>query len=186
VDQVERGAVVGGAAVRVGEAVGHLARDEQGELGREAQLLAPHHVQGAAQITTLDVLDGEEVLVADAPDLEDLRDVDVLELDGDLGLVDEARDELLVLGEVGQHLLDHAQLLEAGQAVLGEEDLTHPAAREALDQEVATEHLGQRRVDLGDRPRGVGSAPSEELLVHGDGHVPLAYPFMTCDSVDFW
>ena len=56
----------------------------------------------AAQVAALDVLEREEVLVADAADLEDLRDVDVLELDRDLRLVDEARDELRVGGEVRQ------------------------------------------------------------------------------------
>jgi hypothetical protein len=96
-----------------------------------------------AQVATLDVLEREEVLVADPPDLEDLRDVDVLELDRDLGLVHEPRDELLVLREVGQDLLDHRELLEPGQAVLGEEDLAHAAARQALDQQVAPENLRQ-------------------------------------------
>ena len=97
----------------------------------------------AAQIAALDVLEREEVLVADATDLEDLRDVDVLELDRDLRLVDEARDELRVGGEVRQHLLDHRELLEPGEAVLREEDLAHAAARQTLDEQVAPEHLGQ-------------------------------------------
>jgi hypothetical protein len=72
-------------------------------------------VRADAQIAALEVLEKrEEVLVADPADLEHLGDVDVLQLDRDLRLVDEPRDELLVLGQARQHLLDHAQLLEAG------------------------------------------------------------------------
>ena len=99
----------------------------------------------AAQVAALDVLEREEVLVADAADLEHLRDVDVLQLDRDLRLVDEPRDELRVGGEVRQHLLDDGELLEPGEAVLREEDLAHAAARQPLDQQVAPEDLRQAR-----------------------------------------
>ena len=58
-------------------------------------LLLAEQRERAAQVAALDVLEREEVLVADAADLEDLRDVDVLQLDRDLRLVDEPRDELL-------------------------------------------------------------------------------------------
>ena len=54
----------------------------------------------ATQIASLDVLDREEVLAVDLADLEDRGDVGVLQLDGDLRLVDEALDELLVGDEV--------------------------------------------------------------------------------------
>jgi hypothetical protein len=139
--------------VGVGQAVGHLAGDEQRELGREPSALAGEHRQRPSEIAAVDVLEGEEVLVADPADLEHLGDVDVLQLDRDLGLVDEARDELRVLGQARQHLLDHAQLLEAGQAVLGEEDLAHATARQPLDQQVPAEHRGQP--DVGQARPGV-------------------------------
>ena len=102
VDEVDQRAVVAGTAMRVGEAVGELATDEQREIDRQALLAVTEEPESAAQVTTLDVLEREEVLVADPADLEDLRDVDVLQLDRDLCLVDEARDELLVGGEVRQ------------------------------------------------------------------------------------
>jgi hypothetical protein len=105
--------------VRVGEAVGDLAGDEQRDVGGDALTALLQDAQRPPEVAALDVLDGEEVLVADAPDLEDLGDVDVLQLDRDLRLVDEARDELLVLREMRKDLLDDAELLEAGQAVLG-------------------------------------------------------------------
>src|SRR5436190_23399731 len=95
----------------------------------------------APEVAALDVLEREEVLVPDAADLEHLRDVDVLELDRDLRLVDEPRDERRVRGEVREDLLDHRELLEAREAVLRQKDLAHAAARESLHEQVPNEHL---------------------------------------------
>src|SRR5690606_22330518 len=115
-----------------------------------------------------------------AADLEHLRDVDVLQLDRDLRLVDEPRDELLVGGEVRQHLLDHRELLEPGKPVLGEKDLAHTAARQALHEQVAPEYLWQVGIDSAERPglpvvRGglqrstilTRSAPATSMLARG-------------------
>ena len=143
VHEVERGTVVARAAVRIGEPVREFATDEQREVDREALLALAEQAERATQVAAFDELEREEVLVADATDLEDLRDVDVLELDRDLSLVDEARDELCIGREVREHLLDHTELLEAGEAMLREENLSHTAPRETLDQEVPTEHLWQ-------------------------------------------
>ena len=100
----------------------------------------------AAQVAALDVLDGEEVLAVDAADLVDLGDVDVVELDGDLRLIDEADDEVVVGGELRQDFLDDDKLFEAGDlADLGEKDLAHAAARQALEQEESTKCDGKFR-----------------------------------------
>ena len=129
--------------MRVREAVGELAADEQREIDGRALAAARQQPERAAQIAALDVLEREEVLVADATDLEHLRDVDVLQLDRDLCLVDEAADEVAIGAEVREDLLDDRELLEAGEAVFCEEDLPHPAAREPLHQQIAPEHLRQ-------------------------------------------
>ena len=102
--------------------------------------------QRPAQIAAVDILECEEVLVADPSDLEDLCDVDVLQLDRDLRLVDEPRDELLVGHEVRQDLLDHRELLEPCESVLGEENLSHSAARQPLDKQVPPEYLREARI----------------------------------------
>src|SRR5439155_21557416 len=60
--------------------------------------------------------------------------------------IDEPRDELLVGHQVRQDLLDHRELLEPGQPVLGEEDLAHAAARQPLDKEISTEYLWEARI----------------------------------------
>src|SRR5262249_6678112 len=46
-------------------------------------------VEDAAQIFTVNELEGDEVGVLDFAEIEDLADVGVVELDGDLGFVDE-------------------------------------------------------------------------------------------------
>jgi hypothetical protein len=73
--------------VGVGEPVRELARDEQREIDRQALVSVSEHRERAAQIASVDVLEGEEVLVANPADLEDLGDIDVRQLDRDLGLV---------------------------------------------------------------------------------------------------
>src|SRR5678815_6113100 len=143
---MQRRAIGGRAPVRIGQPVGQLARDEQREIDGQSLAAMGEQRERAAQVAAIDVLEREEVLVTDAADLEDLRDVYVLELDRDLGLVDESRDELLVGRQVLQHLLDHRELLEPGEPVLGKEDLPHAAARQALDEQVPAEHLGQARI----------------------------------------
>jgi len=53
-----------------------------------------------AEVAPVHVLQGDEVAVVDFAEIEDLRDVGVVQLDGDLRLVDEHRDELFVLSDV--------------------------------------------------------------------------------------
>jgi len=137
--------------VGVGEPVRELAADEQREVDRQPLLALAEQRERAPEVPALDVLEREKVLVADAPDLEHLSDVDVLELDRDLGFVDEPRDERRVRGQVREHLLDHRELLEPRQAVLREKDFPHPTARQALDEQVPAEHLRQARIDAAGR-----------------------------------
>src|SRR5262249_12239484 len=58
------------------------------------------------QIFTPDVLHGDEVRVADTPELEDLTDVGVRELSGDLRFIDKHLDEFLVFSHRRQDSLD--------------------------------------------------------------------------------
>ena len=102
-------------------------------------------------------LEREDLLAVVHPHLEDRGDVGVRELDRDLRLVDEALDELAVGGEVGQDLLDDAELLEAGELpALGEEDLAHAAAAQTTQEEIASEHFRNRLVPSGRYAGGGG------------------------------
>jgi hypothetical protein len=80
------------------------------------------------------------VRAVDAAELEDLTDVRVRELPGDLRLVDEHLDEVAVLAHRRQDPLDRDDLLEAFDAIrLGFEDLRHAADADAIEQQVFAE-----------------------------------------------
>ena len=67
----------------------------------------------------------------------------MLQLHGDLRLVDEHRDELFVLGDVREDALDGEQPLEALDAErLGLEDLGHTADVDPLEEVVLPEGDG--------------------------------------------
>ena len=61
----------------------------------------------------------------------------MLQVDGDLGFIDEAGDEMAVGRQLGQHFLDDTQLLETGETVLGQEYLAHTAATEPSQEQIA-------------------------------------------------
>ena len=86
----------------------------------------------------IDELHDEEHVVALAREVEHAHDVAVLHADQELGLVDQALDEHVVVGELGEQALDRDRLLEAVVAdrVAGEH-LGHAAAPEQLAQHVA-------------------------------------------------
>src|SRR5262249_32171494 len=73
-------------------------------------------------------------------EVEDVRDVDVLELDGDLRLVDQHLHEVIVRGEVRVDHLQRDQLLEALEALGRREvNLRHPAGGDLLNEPIRTE-----------------------------------------------
>src|SRR5205814_9930986 len=87
-----------------------------------------------------DIFRRDEVRAVDPTELEDLTDVRVRELSGDLRLVDEHLDEVAVLAHRRQDSLDRDDLLEALDAVaLGLEDLCHAADADAIEQQVFPE-----------------------------------------------
>ena len=91
-------------------------------------------VEDAAQVTPVDVLESDVVATVDDAEIEDLRDVGVVELDGELGLLDEHADELFVLRDVRQDALDGDQTFEALDAErLRSEHLGHPADVDPLE-----------------------------------------------------
>ena len=94
-------------------------------------------------------LHGDVVDAAIAPEVVDLGDVGVVELDRDLRLVDEHADELAVLGDVGEDALDRHLALEAGDSgEPGAEHLGHASGVDALEQRVTPE-LRVRQLVLG-------------------------------------
>lgn len=69
-----------------------------------------------------------------AAQVEDLRDVGMRQLHGDLGFIHEHRDELFVLRDARQDALDGDQALEALHASgLGPEHFRHAANVDAIE-----------------------------------------------------
>src|SRR5262249_27755654 len=93
-----------------------------------------------AQVAPPDVLEGDVVERVDHAEVEDLRDVGVVQLDGDLGLVDEHGDEVLVLRDAGEDALHRHHALEPlHPESLRPEDLGHAADVDALEERVFAE-----------------------------------------------
>ena len=88
------------AAVRRGRHRGRR-RHRHHPLARER----PAGAQHVAQARAVDQLHGDEVVLPDAPEIEDLDHVGVVERDGDLGFVDEHVNEVRAVGQVGDDFL---------------------------------------------------------------------------------
>ena len=100
------------------------------------------HVAEAAPLDVLD--DRVRLAVLVGRRLEHLRDAGVLELRLHARLVEEAREERAVVDVVAPHRLDDARPLGALDARRrGEVDVAHPAARDELEEQVATDGAGR-------------------------------------------
>ena len=141
-DQPSGWPVVVGLGVRVVERVAQLEQDADGDVDRRRPGDLARVAEDPADVAAVDVLHRDEVLGADAAELEDLDDVDVVEQRGELRLADERLDEARVLGEVRQQALERDHALEAFDAALERAmDRRHTADAEALVDEVRAELL---------------------------------------------
>ena len=80
---------------------------------RQGLLTLAAGVEKTSEVLSGNVLHGDEVIIVDLAQIVDVGDVLVIQLGGELGLVDEHVDEVLVLGGLGEDLLDGDTLLEA-------------------------------------------------------------------------
>ena len=140
VDEVQLLAVEPHPPVRVVEGVGDLRGDEERELDRERVALLGRRLQDGAEVLALHVLHRDVVVGVFLPEVVDVDDVVVGQLRRQLGLVDEHRDEVIVVGHVREDPLDGDDLLEAFLAAHpGLVDLGHPAGGDLLEELVAAE-----------------------------------------------
>jgi len=149
VDQVERLARAIALVVGVVERLADLEDDVAG-LGRaEPAVVVLQVVEDGAQVAPRHVLLDDEVAALDLTEVEDLGDVRVAQLTGDLRLVDEHGDEVAVVGDLRQQHLDRDHALEPGGALrLGAEHLRHAAVADPLEQRVLAERDRLRRYVL--------------------------------------
>ena len=137
VDQLQFPIIKTPLAMGVVQSSRDLHRDERSHLLREGQPVLAHFLQQRPEVAAVHVFHGDVVGAARLPEIEDLHDVRMGQLGRQLGLVDEHRDEILVVAEVRQDALDRHDLLEALHApLLGLEQLGHAAHGDLLQQVV--------------------------------------------------
>src|SRR6185503_3831826 len=156
----------GAARADVGEleAAGGGLHDVGRHAEREAVRAA--RLDELAQAGAVDELHHEEDVVALAREIEDAHDVAVLHADEELGFLDQAVDEDLVVGELGEQALDRDGLLKAviTDRVAGEH-LGHAAAAEEVAKDVPAS--GALCVDGGTHPTCCSSACHELTSCNG-------------------
>ena len=115
--------------------------DDEGGLGDGHDLAhGSTAVEDGPQVLAVDVFQGDEVGAVHFAQVEDLGDVGVVQLDRDLGLIDEHGDELFIFCDVGQDLLDRDEALKPLHAVgLTTEDLGHTSNGDPLKEVVFSE-----------------------------------------------
>ena len=106
VDQAHGPALGVAGVVGVVQGVQHLHGDEHGDGQGQPHLLAGGRAQQRQGVEAVDELEGDEVLALHLAEVDDLDDLRVDELRGQLRLVDEHRDEVLVRRQVRQDPLD--------------------------------------------------------------------------------
>ena len=100
-------------------------------------------IEDAAQVATLDVFQGYEIRVVHFAKVKDLGDVRVLQLHRDLRFINEHRDELFILSDVGEDAFERHDALEALHAHdLGFENLGHAPDVYAFEEVVFSERSG--------------------------------------------
>ena len=86
---------------------------------RQLRALAAQRLDDRLEVRPVDELHDDEVGGVGHSDVEDADDVRVLQVHRHARLVEEHRDELLVLGEVRQNALDRDGLLQAADGAFG-------------------------------------------------------------------
>src|SRR5262245_40043508 len=143
-DDAERPALGIALAMGVVEPFANPGCDEGRHGGRHGLPQAAKPILDLEQILAPDIFHCDKVALADTAELENLADVGVRELAGDLGLIDEHLDEFLVLGHRRQDAFDGENLLEPLDAEgFRLEDLGHAADAQALEKEILPEGNGR-------------------------------------------
>ncbi len=142
VDDAQRPPPVIHGGVRGVQGGGDLGGHVGGVLTRHRPLALAAALEDRPQILAVHVLHGDEVLAVGAGELVDAGDVGVAQEAGDLGLVDQHLDEVVVLGQVSQDPFDRHQVgVATGIEGLGAVDLGHTPESNAVHQVVPTQLL---------------------------------------------
>ena len=157
-------------AVRVVEPLGNLRRQVHRLGGGHDLLAAPVAFKQGPDIPPRHVLHGNEERALVLPELVDVHDVRVVQLNADSRLIDEHGDELFVLRHRGENPLDGEDPFEPLHTKgLGNEDLGHAAHVHPLEEKVFSEDDGLfHRGQEGTRAtRGPGLADARDQRSSG-------------------
>ncbi len=156
-----------------GDRVAGLLKDRQqpGQRpGGRGALVEP--LEQVGQALALDLLHREiERVLRRQSQLVHGHDVGVLELGGVAGFLEEAGDQLRVIGHLGRDHLDRH--VPVGQAVVGPIDHAHPAAVDLVQSLVLQPARAQRRYHLG---RQLGGGALRLMATEFDRLVQLIHP----------
>ena len=139
-DQLQRRTVHVAGAVSVVEGFQDLGGNVHDQAGVHG---AASRVGEGAQVLARHQFHREVIALADEPNVKDLADVAMVELDNDAGLVDEPGHILPVVGQMRAQRLDDAVLFETGDtghaAAAGQKDLAHAALGNRRQQQIGPE-----------------------------------------------
>ncbi|MEZ4251572.1 MAG: hypothetical protein R3B99_25440 [Polyangiales bacterium] len=147
VNELHRLPVLPTGFVRVMQTRSHLRDHVRRERERHASLALVQAPEHAVERLAVQVLHRQEPIVAKASELEDLRDVGVMQLRRDARFVEEHRDEVVFFGEVRVDAFDRDPLLEPTGGAGSREVHRRHAARAELgeDLEARARVVGRRR-----------------------------------------
>ncbi len=134
--------------------------------------------QRAAEVPALDVLHGQEHVVADPAEVEDGDDVLLDQRHRELGLADEHVEEPRIAVPVAAQPLDHQALLDARDAAPGEVDVGHPTPREGSEELVASQRRHPRQYTVHPPDGGVAAGIDEPR--RGSDSPPVRRALVVC------
>ena len=145
VDDAEVGAIAISERVGGMETGGGVCADAQGDARGDRRLLRLGRAEDLRERVAVDPLHDDEGVLAFFSDVEDARDVGVLDLRGDARLVDEHFLKSRILRILRQdHLDDHEALESLSTAEAGEPDRRHASICQRAKELVAVESIAGR------------------------------------------
>ena len=113
---------------------------EDPHVKRQRHVVAPHAVQDPIERLPLEIVHGDEILIAVLTHLVRVHHVRMVELGRQPGLIQEHGQELGLAGELFAQLLDHHQLVETGGPLIhAQHDARHASLPQLRNDAILTD-----------------------------------------------